>query len=738
MESLMHNQTIRITAELEGIYRVVLNDMTCDLAVLVRLDAPSITRPRAHVSARRGKQKKKPQSLCGKLIWVSSRFLTGLMEKNELTVVEIERENFRDSQADTAKFEHRRKIMHSFLQIGQLIDSILEHRSIGPLVSEAMEKYGVGRYLVYKCWSLLCRHGFSDDSLRSRFDLCGARGSVRDCSPDGRKKPGRKTMKEKLAINAGTPIAPTQPGMNIRWRQLIMIADKKIPAPKPKFEQRFINIIENGFIKHMREEGGKLTPDFPVGSYPNRSQVRRVLKLEIPRLQQVLDATTKGHFARNKRGLTGKSKEGAAGPGHTWAIDSTIGDIYLRSSINRKWVIGRPIVYVIVDVWSTAVVGFYVCMRGPSWDTAKVALFNAVADPALLEQLWGFPMQMTLHPYPTLPFVLLCDRGEYHSQAAKVTAFNLLPCMSYTPPYRPDLKGVVEVMHRIEKDYQCPWTPGAIDARRAEFELRKFDPHSAVFTVQEYVEYLYNLFCEYNLTADRRAHLDVHMIADGVIPTPAGLWRWGHEVGIGVRRALSQTDLIKSLLPEKEATVTRTGISFSDLEYRSAVTVDDEWTATARNFGRWQLPAYYYPGSASRIWTPNIAGAGLLELGLTDQANASPNQTFEEIEDAFAYSKVDHAEREHRRTVTKVNSKFKNKALVDEATKLTEDALAQRSDPAPSLTAARQIEVARERNTLTQQSPAAISSRPDTQIAKPRNDAYLDMMRDILGSEPLE
>ena len=35
-----------------------------------------------------------------------------------------------------------------------------------------------------------------------------------------------------------------------------------------------------------------------------------------------------------------------------------------------------------VDIWSTAVVGFCVRLTGPNWNTAKVSLFNAAADPA--------------------------------------------------------------------------------------------------------------------------------------------------------------------------------------------------------------------------------------------------------------------------------------------------------------------------------------------------------------------
>lgn len=211
-------------------------------------------------------------------------------------------------------------------------------------------------------------------------------------------------------------------------------------------------------------------------------------------IELIREKTTKGHFQRNLRGLTGVSWEGSEGPGQIYAIDSTIGDVYLRSSINPSWIIGRPIVYVIVDVFSTAVVGFYVCLTGPSWDTAQVSLFNSVAPSALLSDLWGYEMRQSLYPTPTLPARLLCDRGEYLSLRAKATGMALKTTLSYTPPFRPDLKGVVEVMHRIMKNVQYHFLPGAMDARRREYDLRRSNPAAAIMSVRQYMHFYTNAF----------------------------------------------------------------------------------------------------------------------------------------------------------------------------------------------------------------------------------------------------
>ncbi len=48
-----------------------------------------------------------------------------------------------------------------------------------------------------------------------------------------------------------------------------------------------------------------------------------------------------------------------AGPGSRYEIDATIADVYLLSA-DRQRVIGRPTLYVVVDVFSRMVAGFYI------------------------------------------------------------------------------------------------------------------------------------------------------------------------------------------------------------------------------------------------------------------------------------------------------------------------------------------------------------------------------------------
>jgi hypothetical protein len=426
------------------------------------------------------------------------------------------------------------------------------------------------------------------------------------------------------------------------------------------------------------------------------------------------------------RGLIARNWKGVAGPGHTWAIDSTVGDIYLRSSLNRAWIVGRPIVYIIVDVWSTAIVGFYVCLTGPSWNTAKISLFNTVADPTLLGEMWGYQPILSLNPMPTMCYQLMCDRGEYLSKAASITAIELIPCMSYAPPYRPDLKGLVEVLHRVEKDAQFLFLPGAMDYRRAEFDLRKSHPAESAMTVRDYVQYLHIIFAEYNLTADRRHRVDAHMSAAGVFPSPAGLWRWGHEMGIGRQRDIPAADLITTLLPEDSARVGRSSVVYAGNDYFSKTIQDEEWTAEARNFKGWSIPVHYYPGSVGRIWTPNINNKGLLELQISDQAKTSAEVTVDELADSIACTQMRRADVEHHNTLRALESLRKVEKLRNDAILLTQEAIARAQGASPTMTEARLIEVACASNLRGSEAATSDKLRDDAM------EAHEEMMRAIL------
>lgn len=742
---LISNQVFRLLNDKSagsypaGIYRVIFSEAAINKSVCVCIqlaDTEKIPRGGRHkLEKTKNLRKKSPSTLIGELLWMESDYLEQLQAQKLLMIVEIEREPIYFLPIELPRnqeiFSQRCKSMAGFLNLNNMKENMLIHKGLCGLVRDAMAAGEVCRSYVYKQWSTLCRLGISEISLLPRSDRCGAPNVSRPCDPGGRKKAGRKTRTQRVAKKAsGVDLPPKQPGMSTEWRAAIMAADNQIKTPvKPAMPKRCTLILESAFVKKYRSENGALIPVDPkLGEYPNNQQIRRILEVEVPRLKRLLQKTTLGHFKRSMRGLIARNWKGVPGPGHTWAIDSTVGDIYLRSSLERAWIVGRPIVYIIVDIWSTAIVGFHVCLTGPSWNTAKISLFNSVADPALLGELWGYQPILSLSPFPSMCYQLMCDRGEYLSKAASLTAIELIPCVAYAPPYRPDLKGLVEVLHRIEKDAQFMFVPGAMDARRAEFDLRKSHPDESAMTVPEYVQYLHLIFGQYNLTADRSHRVDAHMSAAGVFPSPAGLWRWGHEKGVGFQRAIPQADFISMLLPSATARVGRSSIVYAGNDYYCPTIQAEEWTTTARNFGSWQIPIRHYPGPVGRIWTPNTNGKGLLDLKISDQAKTSAEITFDELSDSIANVQMQHAEVAHQKTLYALQTLRKVQALRSNAIQLTQEAISKAHGAIPTMTEARAVELA------CASSPNCSEAKTIEIIRDEAMEAHEEMMRAVLSA----
>lgn len=700
MDQLRHNSVIKLIRDSgEHFYRVILDEPARNKTALVEIVSPSDDDQRTARGGRRrlerpARPRAKPAlSNTTAIIWFHRPELESLAAEHLLLPInfELERPYFVPPQSEKGQqeFDRRRQLTRLFLDYKYLRESLLIHGTFGPLIKETAE-LGCSRALANKLLSLLIRFGFHEKSLRDRRFRCGAPGQPRPCDPGGRKKVGRKTNAERIARKVGAEAPPQQPGMSTEWIIKILGADNKNSKLRMKMPERIDRILKHSFVQaYTFVNGVPVAVDLRHGEYPNRRQIARVLT-ETAKITAQQEKTTAGHYQRNHRGLRGKAWKGIPGPGHTWCIDSTVGDIYLRSILNRTWIVGRPVVYVVVDVWSTAVVGFHVCLQHPSWPTAKIALFNCVAPAELMSALYGFSFSLALNPLPTLPASLWMDNGEYKSQGGRFFGMHV-PDESFTPPYRPDWHGVTEVLHRIGKD-RIQAIPGAIDARRKELELRKYRPGLSVMTLPEFVEYLYTVFWRYNLTANREHRLDSTMKACGVQPTPAGLWRFGHDMGIGTQREFSRTTLITDMLPASGARVTRNGVFKGALNYGWPSGLEEEWGCLARNHHGWTLPGHYHPASLSKTWI--LPKSGLIELDLPDTSIAPQHTPMFDFVDQMEHHSRDNAKREHETNLFRLQALQRETQLIQNAKMLTREADAQQQGGRPDITTARQMELA--------------------------------------------
>ncbi|MCO4191405.1 transposase, partial [Proteus terrae] len=93
--------------------------------------------------------------------------------------------------------------------------------------------------------------------------------------------------------------------------------------------------------------------------------------------QRLKSRVKAGVYKKDVRPLSSTATSQALGPGSRYEIDATIADIYLVDHHDRQKIIGRPTLYIVIDVFSRMITGFYIGFENPSYVVAMQAFVNA-------------------------------------------------------------------------------------------------------------------------------------------------------------------------------------------------------------------------------------------------------------------------------------------------------------------------------------------------------------------------
>lgn len=250
-------------------------------------------------------------------------------------------------------------------------------------------------------------------------------------------------------------------------------------------------------------------------------------KYEDPQLDIVLRKSSKEYDLKHRPILSNSTYE-TDGPGTRFQIDATIADIYLVSSFDRNLIIGRPIVYAVIDVYSRMMTGIYIGLEGPSWIGAMMALDNMVADKVEYCNQFGISIEKEQWPANHLPEIIIADRGEFEGYSVENLINNLNVKIENTSAYRGDLKGIVERQFRTVNGKIKRKTPGAIQKEYHERGDRDYRLDASL-NLDEFTKIIIHLVLHHNQKVIEKYPLEKGMIATGLTATPINLWNWGIE-----------------------------------------------------------------------------------------------------------------------------------------------------------------------------------------------------------------
>jgi len=469
----------------------------------------------------------------------------------------------------------------------------------GRLILARATELGLDPKQVYRPLYQYWANGSCINALIARYDLCGPSGQPQQA---GSNKRGQRPDRVKLQ-NDPSLLGPSRADVRTKIIQGIHAFLKPGVTTTKAWEETKRTYFKTAEIEH----GNLLIPVPPEAhEAPSLYQFEQVVK-EMDRnfslTKRNISTTT---WNLKHRGVLGSSRDGVFGPAARFEIDATIVDVYLVSVFNRAWLIGRPVLYVVVDVFSRMVVGFYLGLEGPSWEGARLALFNAFSDKADFFRQFGIDVSPDLWPCRHLPHKLLCDNGELKSKASDALPKEFGITIQNAAVRRPDWKPNVEQQFNLINNHTIHFEPGALNRRLDEMKRRQCTLDASL-TLPELTRILAYQLIKYNLASYHADALPAEMLGENLTDaTPLTVWNWGLEHLTGGAKAIEKQKVWTKLLPAATASVRRDGIYFHGRRYACERAIREEWFARARTNGKVEpIEIRHLPYAPGHIWILN-------------------------------------------------------------------------------------------------------------------------------------
>ncbi len=424
-----------------------------------------------------------------------------------------------------------------------------------------------------------------------------------------------------------------------------------------------VAIKDNGDAEHWHL--------LPPGKVPSIRQFRywyqknRDLRTEIQKRKGDVK------YELSSRSVLGKSDYGQVGPGSKYQIDATVGDIYLVSQFDRSNIIGRPVMYFVIDVFSRMVTGMYIGLEGPSWVGAMMAIANAASDKVAYCQEYGVGIAEEEWPCHHIPVAILGDRGEMESKNADNLVSMLGVRIENAPPYRADLKGIIEQHFRTINSNATVFLPGRVKPDMAERGGKDYRL-DAKLDIRQFTAIIIKCVLYYNNSHYMESfEKNSRMMEVGVESVPLKLWNWGCRCCPGSLRVFSEEKVKLALMPTENASVTGKGVRFKGLYYSSQEMVDGLWFEKARSKGSYRLKVSYDPRDMGKIYAWDQENEIPLPCHLLDWEKKYTGKQLGEVQYEQEKEKREKKRHQAQETEAKINLVREIDSIIKDAEKLS-------------------------------------------------------------------
>ncbi|MED3822550.1 DDE-type integrase/transposase/recombinase [Priestia flexa] len=541
-------------------------------------------------------------------------------------------------------------------------ETLLNKKDRDAAFEKIARKHGIAKIKIKRIFTRFWIRGLNKNALLPDYIYSGGKGKERELSIDVKVGRPRKYTSTKQGINITDDVK----------KQFDYVVKKYYRKKEQLSLTDTYEYLLREFYSDKYDEGEglkyKIWDDSRIPTYHQFYYWFK--KLEDPQLDFQLRHSQK-EFELKHRPILSNSTLETDGPGTRFQVDATIADVYLVSSFDRNLIIGRPIVYGVIDVYSRLLTGIYVGLEGPSWVGAMMALDNMVTDKVAFCATYDIEIDESQWPAKHLPEIIIADRGEFegYSVESLINHFNVK--IENTSPYRGDLKGIIERQFRTINGKIKKKTPGAIQKEYRERGDRDYRLDASL-NLEEFTKIVIHLVLHHNQKIIEKYPLEKEMIVEQLTATPINLWNWGIANKKGRLQTVSNQNILRlNLLPKGRACITRAGIKFKGLAYGSEKALNEQWYLKMKNQS---IEVVYDPRSMNQIYIPHSDGQNFDICYLLDISERYKGDSLEEIE--FYQQLLQETKRQetNKQVESTVNTDAAIESIIKQATKQKKEA----------------------------------------------------------------
>lgn len=491
----------------------------------------------------------------------------------------------------------------------------------GRLVKEAADLAGVQKSIIYRDLARYFREGMTQFAVSSDYPECGRRrdhGKYRSMS--SRERGERAAPRRYSKMPGARPRNDVRPRMlpspertRLMWQGVDLyftnkqsdwvkflgtaLKKRKSPAQADKREIQ-ISRLKQAVQPKRRTK----SPSGQIQGPRERVSIRNVTDMLAHRSRAIVDVRDKqGYMVRlelkdnevitprqfdyflkhepaarlaleglraheQKRSLDlfrGHATEHVKGPGDVFLMDATMADIYLVSRLHRSVVVGRPIVYFVVDLFSRMIVGFSIGLESASYEAAALALRSVVTPKPELCERYGFLIVDEDWPCRDMSHTFYLDRG---SELMAIEPWKRLGklgiSVANSRPYTPTWRAVVERRFGCLNVIWQPHTRGIVERDFNERGVRRYQ-WDAVHTLSEFTLIILRAIQLYHRTSIMDDLPDPDFVYDSYANTPLNRWNWGIKERSGLLFRHNPREIQIATWQREKATATKGGIHWN-------------------------------------------------------------------------------------------------------------------------------------------------------------------------------